>query len=138
MIYFRIGCVALLLTACLHLVGHFNGLTPTNDTEKQLLDLMINYKMYIGSDEITMMGMQKGFSLLFTVLLIWPGMLGLYLAKNSTTQTLRIVNFMYVGAMVIETGVSQIYFFIVPTACVAISTLFFVIAAFTIRPKSAN
>ena len=133
MIFFRIGCIALLLTACLHMVGHFHGATATNDTEKQLLDMMTNYKMNIGSDVITMMGLQKGFSLLFTVLLVWPGALGLYLAKTVTTQALRNVNFMYAGAMITETIISQIYFFIVPTACVAIATLFFVIAAFRIK-----
>jgi hypothetical protein len=115
------------------MVGHFKEPAPENETEKQLLDLMINYKMYIGSDEITMMGLQKGFSLVFTLFLIWPGVLGLYVSKRVSTQLLRNINFIYVGVLLAELAISLVYFFIIPTACVAIATLFFGIAIFRIK-----
>jgi hypothetical protein len=68
-----------------------------------------------------------------TLLLFFPGVLGLYLAKAVSIHVLRNINFIYLGAMVIETVISQIYFFIVPTACVATALLFFVIALFRLK-----
>jgi hypothetical protein len=135
MIYFKIGCYVLIATCFLHLFGHFQEPIAQNETEQQLLDLMTNYTMNIGSETITMMGLQKGFSLLFSLLMLWPGVLGLYLAKTLQGQTkhLRTINFMYVGAMSIETAISLTYFFIIPTTCIVLGLLFFVIAAFRLK-----
>ena len=135
MIFFRIGCIALFITACLHLIGHFQEPIVENESEKQMLDLMINYKMKIGSDTITMMGLQKGFSLCFSLLFVWTGVLGLFLANTlaSNTATLRKISFIYVGALGVETTISLIYFFMAPTACIAVALLFFIIAAVRIK-----
>jgi len=115
------------------MVGHFKGPTPENETEKQLIDLMINYKMNIGSEEITMMGIQKGYSLIFTLFLVGPAVMGLYLSRAVPSSVLRKVNLIYIGTLSATLAISLIYFFIIPTTCIAISALFFVIAAFRIK-----
>lgn len=135
MIFFRIGCIALLITACLHLVGHFIGPIPENDTEKQMLDLMINYNMNIGSETVTMMGLYKGFSLCFSLLFLWTGFMGLFLSKNlaENSTALRKAAYTYTIALGIMLAISLVYFFMIPTTCISVAFVFFAIAAFRIK-----
>lgn len=131
MIYFKIGCWLLLATFALHTFGHFaGGLEPSNDSEKQLLDLMTNYKIQVGSDTITMMGLQKGFSLCLSLLFLWTGILGLYLVSNSTVpkETLKTISFIYTIMLVMSTTLSFTYFFFMPTLCNVLCLLSFGIA----------
>lgn len=136
MIYFKIGCWLLLATFALHTFGHFTGgLEPINDSEKQLLDLMTNYKIQLGPDTVTMMGFQKGFSLCVSLLFLWSGIVGLYLASNTTTPatTLKTISRIYTGMLVVSTIISVIYFFFMPTLCNVLCLLFFSIASFRLK-----
>lgn len=136
MIYFKIGCWLLLATFVLHTFGHFaGGLQPSNDEEMQLLDLMTNYKIQLGTDSITMMGLQKGFSLCVSLLFLWSGTIGLYLAANSAipAASLKRISLIYIGMLLIATVISITYFFLVPTVCNILCLLSFVIASFQLK-----
>jgi hypothetical protein len=132
MIYFRLGCYVLIATCFLHLIGHFKVAVPTNDTEKQLLDLMANYQIDVGNgDTITMQGLQKGFSLFFSLFFLWSGSLSLLLSHRLAEQKalLRNISFINTISLGIGTGISLVYFFLIPTACIAVAFLFFTIAS---------
>lgn len=133
MFYFKTGSWLLLITFSLHTFGHFaGGLQATNDTEKQLLDLMINYKMQLGSDTITMMGLQKGFSLCFSILFLWSGSLGLYLSSKKVgiaPSILRTVSIFYALILILTAVISITYFFLIPTLCIVICLICFALAS---------
>lgn len=136
MIYFRLGCYVLIATCFLHLIGHFKVAVPTNDTEKQLLDLMANYQIDVGNgDTITMQGLQKGFSLFFSLFFLWSGSLSLLLSHRLAEQKalLRNISFINTISLGIGTGMSLVYFFLIPTTCIAVALLFFTIASFRIN-----
>ena len=135
MTFFRIGCYALLITGLVHLSGFLVEPVPADETEKQLYDLMTNYQVDVGTGTITMEDIQTGFSLTFSVLLLWTGVLGLFLVKHLAQNplTLRKIALIYSGGLVIETAISVIFFFIVPTAFLVLCLIFFAIAVLRIK-----
>lgn len=136
MIFYKIGCYVLILTCFFHLVGHFQEPAPTDDSQKQLLDLMANYQVDIGNGAtITMMEIQKGFSLCFSLLFLWSGALSLFLVKQfgSNTAALRKVAIINTIALSVGTGISLIYFFFIPTTCFLLALIFFVLALIRIK-----
>lgn len=136
MIFFRIGCYILIATCFLHLIGHFQAAVPTNDTEKQLLELMANYQIDVGNgDTITMQGLQKGFSLFFSLFFLWSGSLSLFLSYQLREQKGLIKNISHINtiSLVIGTGISLVYFFLIPTTCIGLALLSFAIASFSIK-----
>jgi hypothetical protein len=136
MIYFRIGCYILIATCFLHLIGHFQVPLPENDTEKQLLDLMATYQIDVGNGEaVTMQGLQKGFSLFFSLFFLWSGSLSLSLSHRLAEQKTLLKNISIINtiSLGIGTGISLVYFFLIPTTCIALALLFFTIASFRIN-----
>ncbi len=136
MIFFRIGCYTLIATCFLHLIGHFQVAVPTNDTEKQLLELMANYKIDVGNgDTITMQGLQKGFSLFFSLFFLWSGSLSLFLSYQLREQKGLVKNISRINtiSLSIGTGVSLAYFFLIPTVCITLALVSFAIASFSIK-----
>ena len=136
MLYFKIGSYILILTCFLHLFGHFQKAVPENETEEQLLSLMINYKMDVGFGQIlTMMELQKGFSLCFSLLFLWSGVLGLFLSRQLSSQPmlLKRISKLYASALLIGTVISMMYFFLAPTLCFALALISFSIASIRIQ-----
>ena len=73
-----------MVTAIVHLAGHIAGPpAATNDTERQLLEVMTTYRFqFPGGAERTMMQMMNGFSLILSVLFAGLGAMGLVVAKR--------------------------------------------------------
>ena len=136
MLYFKIGSYVLILSCFLHLFGHFKEAIPENETEQHLLSLMINYKMNVGFGQtITMMKLQKGFSLCFSLLFLWSGVMGLFLSRQVSDQPmlLKRISMLYTSALLIGTVISLMYFFLAPTVCFALALISFSIASKQIR-----
>jgi len=135
MIFFKIGCYVLILTCLLHLVGHFREAIPADETEKQMLDLMTNYQVKVGSGAVTMMGIYKGFSLTFSLLFLWTGVFSLFLVKQlgDNVALMRKIAIINTGALAILTGISLYYFFFIPTTCIVLALIFFVLAVIRIK-----
>ena len=119
----------------MHMIGQLQEQVPENETEKQLIELMTTVKIGVGLGTMTMRGIQEGLGYSFSLLFLWTGVIGLLLAKplSQNPSTLKRISIVYSCALVLETAVSVIYFFIIPTACIALALLFFVIAAFKIK-----
>jgi len=130
---FKMGCYFAFITAALHMFGHLSGpQLPTNDTERQLLDLMTNYKyaMPAGPGR-SPMDFMNGFSLLFSLMTALTGGLGLIIARRAGDDVLLMLGTSraLAGAYVVSLAISLTYFFIVPTICLAAIATCFAIAS---------
>ncbi len=78
-----------LLTAAIHSVSFFVKPVPTNDTEKQLIELMGTYKMDLGAGFKPSMGnILLSFSISFTLLLLFGGLLNILLLRSKAEASL--------------------------------------------------
>jgi hypothetical protein len=131
--FFRFGCWATIVTAAVHLVGHvMPPPTAVNDTERQIRELASTYRFaWPGGAHRTLADFQDGFSLMFALLLVGMGCMGLVVAKrgrddvalmSGTARTLAVTS---VALMI----VSLIKFFIVPTMFLAVMATCFLVAS---------
>lgn len=138
MTMFKIGCYLAFLSAAAHMLGHISGpQPPTNDAERQLLDLATNYKyaMPAGSPR-SLMDFMNGFSLIFAVALALSGGLGLIVARRGREDGLLMASVAraLAAAYVVFLAISLNYFFIVPTICLAAVMVCFAMAS--VRPPA--
>jgi hypothetical protein len=103
----------LILSALLHSISFIVKPEPANDTEKQLLDLMNNYKMDMGAGFIrSFQQIFLSLSACFTLVLLFGGVLLYYLYKWGITKKQM-------------TGVLNIYLLIYGILLVIVWTLTF-------------
>jgi len=124
---FKAGGIALLIIGAVHSISFFQPLLPANDTEKQLLDLMSNYKFNLAGSLRSMDNLLTGFSMSFMLAALALGAFDLllsgeraYLLKRAT-----LMNILWLATM---TAVSLRFFFIVPTSFLVATMLIFVLA----------
>lgn len=83
--WLKTASVLLLLTAGIHGLSLFNDPAPSNDTEKQMLDLMSTYKMDMGAGfQPTMSDFFTSMSACFSLLYLFGGVLNFYLLRKKT------------------------------------------------------
>lgn len=75
--------IAQLLTALFHSIGFFVKPKPRNETEKQLLDLMANYRMDMGGGiKRSYKNLFIGVSICFTIIYILGAVLNWYFLRS--------------------------------------------------------
>jgi hypothetical protein len=133
---FTTGAVVLVLLGLVHSLSLFGKPVPTNDTERQLMDLMTNYKFDVMGSMRNTNGFLRGFSISFMVGMLGLGMLDLVLARERTELLKRVaaVNTVWMATMVV---VSLRYFFVFPTSCLTAALLIFAMSWFML-PASAS
>jgi hypothetical protein len=124
---FKIGAGALLLLGLVHSISFFIPMVAANDTEKQLLDLMANYKFNLMGSMCSMYGLMRGFSISFMLAAFGFAALDFSLSNERSSLLKRIaaINILWLGTMV---GVSLYYFFIMPTSFLLAALIIFVLA----------
>ncbi|HEV3305062.1 MAG TPA: hypothetical protein VGZ91_01370 [Candidatus Sulfotelmatobacter sp.] len=124
---FTTGAMVLVLLGLLHSLSLFEKPVPANDTERQLLDLMSNYKFNLMGSMRSAEDFDRGFSISFVVGMLGLGVLDLALARERTGLLKRValINTIWLGAM---TTVSLRYFFIAPTSFLVTALLIFALA----------
>jgi hypothetical protein len=124
---FTTGAMVLVLLGLLHSLSLFEKPVPANDTERQLLDLMSNYKFNLMGSMRSAEDFDRGFSISFVVGMLGLGVLDLALARERTGLLKRValINTIWLGAM---TAVSLRYFFIAPTSFLVTALLIFALA----------
>src|SRR5713101_4373733 len=124
---FKTGAVALLLLGLVHSLSLFQKRVPANDTERQLLDLMSNYKFNLMGSFRSMAEMLRGFSVSFMMAALGFGVFDLLLSRERAGLLKRValINIIWLATM---TAVSLHYFFIVPTSFLAATLLIFALA----------
>jgi hypothetical protein len=124
---FLAGAVWLLILGGVHSLSFFVTQVPANDTEKQLLDLMANYKFNLMGSMCTMAGLMRGFSISFMLAALGFGALDLALARERVGLLKRValVNIIWLAVMI---AVSLRYFFVVPISFLTVALLLFALA----------
>ncbi|MGP0021741.1 MAG: LIC_13387 family protein [Candidatus Sulfotelmatobacter sp.] len=124
---FTAGGVVLVLLGLVHSLSLIGKPVPANDTERQLLDLMANYKFNVMGSMRTMDNFLRGFSIAFLLGAVSVGALDLALCRERAGLLKRValVNVVWLAAM---TAVSLRYFFIFPTTFLVTALLIFALA----------
>jgi hypothetical protein len=124
---FKGGAGMLVLMGLVHSISLFQKQIPANDTERQLLNLMSNYKFNLMGSIRSMADLLKGFSVSFTFSALGFGVLDLVLARERAGLLKRValINTIWLAAMMAN---SLYYFFVVPTSFLVAALLIFVLA----------
>lgn len=124
---FTIGAVVLLLLGLVHSLSLFGKPAPANDTERQLLDLMSNYKFNVMGAMRSMDNFLRGFSISFMLGVLALGAIDLALCRERAGLLKRValINTLWLAAMI---AVSLRYFFIFPTSFLVTALVIFAAA----------
>ncbi|HLW84942.1 MAG TPA: hypothetical protein VKR60_06965 [Candidatus Sulfotelmatobacter sp.] len=124
---FAAGAVALILLGLVHSLSLIGKPIAANDTERQLLDLMSNYKFDLMGSMRSMDNFMRGFSINFAIAMVGLGLLDLLLARERAglLKRLALINSIWLAALL---AVSLRYFFIFPTLCLVAGLLIFALA----------
>jgi len=124
---FKAGAIVLILLGLVHSLSLVHPMVPTNDTEKQLLELMTKYRFDLMGSPRSMQELLQGFSISFMVWAIGLGILDLALSRErpALLKRLALINAIW---LIVMTATSLRYFFLAPTAFLATELLLFVLA----------
>jgi hypothetical protein len=125
--FFISGAVTLLIVGLVHSLSFFAKQVPANDTERQLLDLMANYRFNLMGSMRSMNNLLRGFSLSFMLAAFVMGAVDLVVCREraSLLKRVALVNTIWLATM---TAVSLRYFFLMPTSFLVVTLLFFALA----------
>lgn len=126
---FRFGCWATIVTGVVHLGGHLSGQQPpANETERQLMALATSYRFTLpGGAERSIVNFLDGFSLMFALLLVTLGGVGLIVARRGHDDRLlmaAVARAFTVSAAALLV-ISLTNFFIVPSLFIAVMVVCF-------------
>ena len=121
------GAVTLLIVGLVHSVSFFAKQVAANDTERQLLDLMANYRFNLMGSVRSMNNLLRGFSISFMLAALVMGAVDLVICRERAALLKRValVNTIWLATM---TAVSLRYFFLMPTSFLVVTLLFFALA----------
>lgn len=116
------------ITGFFHLLSFLSKPEPENDSEKQLFDLMSNYRFDLGAGFLrSMEDLMNAFSITFTLLLFFSGAVNLFLLKsNLPSQTIKGVVLINLATYLICFVAMGLLTFLPPIVCVGliVATLF--------------
>jgi hypothetical protein len=85
--WFKDAIALQFVTGIFHLLSFLSKPEPKNDSEKQLFDLMTNYRFDLGSGFLrSMEDLMNSFSIAFALLLFFSGILNLFLLKSNLSN----------------------------------------------------
>jgi len=124
---FAAGALWLVLLGLVHSLSLIGNPQPANETERQLLDLMSNYKFSLMGSMRSMDNLVRGFSVSFMLGCLVVGIMDWALRRERAELLKRValVNTVWLAAM---TAVSLRYFFVVPTSFLGVALLIFALA----------
>ena len=133
---FTTGAIWLLLLALVHSLSLFARPVPANDTERQLQDLMANYRLNVMGSMRSMDNFLRGFSISFMLAALVIGVVDLVLSRERAELLKRValVNALWLAVMM---AVSLRYFFVIPTSFLTVALLIFALAWWKL-PGSAS
>ena len=125
--FFKFGAAWLLLLAAVHAISLFQKPVGTNETEKQLIELMTGYKFQILGSSRSMYDFLRGFSIAFSLAALVGGAFDFSLSNERAglLKKIALLNVLWLATL---SAVSLRYFFVVPTTFLLIALLIFVMA----------
>jgi hypothetical protein len=127
-VLFRIGAWACLVTAGLHLIGHFSGgPAPANETEATMQRLMKTYTFDLMGVQLTMSKLVEGYSLTYSLFLVLLGLSALAVIAGlpESVRVVRRVALLNALAAFALLGIGLLHFPPPPNVCAAIIGLAF-------------
>jgi hypothetical protein len=133
---FTTGAVVLLLLGLAHSLSLFETPVPANETERQLFELMSNYKFNLMGSMRSANDFERGFSIAFVVGMVGLGVLDLVLGRErpGLLKRVALINILRLATL---TAVSLRYFFVFPTSFLVAALLIFALAWLKL-PASAS
>lgn len=124
---FTIGAVVLLILGLIHSLSLIEHPIPANDTEKDLMNLMTNYRFNVMGSMRSMDDFLRGFSISFMLGMFAMAALDLALVgeRSSLLKKMALINAIWLAAM---TALGLRYFFAAPTIFLVTALLIFVAA----------
>jgi len=134
---FMAGAILLIVMGLVHSLSLVKAPVPSNDTERQLLDLMFNYRFNLLGSMRSMQDLMTGYSIAFLLAALGLGAVDLSLRREPAEliKRIAIVNALWLAAM---TAVSLRYFFAAPTSFLAAALILFLLAAVTLPRTGAG
>ena len=134
---FKVGAIVLILLGLVHSLSLMQKQVAANDTERQLLDLMSNYKFNLLGSMRSMDNLLRGFSISFMLAAFGMGALNLILVgeRSGLLKRVALINAIWLAVMM---AVSLRYFFVAPTSFLAVALLIFVLAWVKLPAESAE
>lgn len=128
--WLKLGGYAMIVTAGLHMIGHFSSPEPANETEATLLRLMTTYQMDFGGVERSMMDFLQGYSWVFAVSLVFVGVLNLVMirTRGDDAPLLRAMTWMTAVYLAALLAISVAYFIYPPIVTIGFILLCFVVS----------
>lgn len=134
---FQAGAVELVVLGLVHSLSLFGKQAATNDSERQLLELMSNYKFMVMGTARTMGEFLRGFSISFMVAMLGLGVLSLVLMRERAGLLKRValVNAIVLAAL---TASAVRYFFVLPISFLALGLVLFALACLRLPGEKAG
>jgi len=128
---FMAGAILLIVMGLVHSLSLVKAPVPSNDTERQLRDLMSDYKFDLLGSMRSMQNLMTGFSVSFMLAALGLGAVDLSLWREPAelVKRIAIVNTLWLAVM---TAVSVRYFFAAPTSFLAAALILFLLATLTL------
>jgi hypothetical protein len=131
------GAVLLILMGLVHSLSLIQKPVPSNETERQLLNLMSNYKFNLMGSQRSMNNLMTGFSMAFMLAALGLGAVDFSL-RREPTQLLKRVALLNTLWLAVMTAVSLRYFFAAPTSFLVAALLIFLLATLTLPSEPAT
>src|SRR5260221_5601032 len=118
---FLAGAIWLLLMGSVHSLSFINPLTPQNATERQLFDLMSNYKFNVAGTMRSMDNFMTGFSICFMLAALGFGILDLSIIKKRAAllKGICLVSILWLGFM-LGVDLASSFFFLTRSCSLAL------------------
>ena len=138
--FFKFGAWALLATGVIHLMSFISKPQPANDTERQLFDLLKNYRFDLGNTTRSMEELLNFFSLSMSLLCFFAGILNVLLAKhfdNDEALAKKIVAFNAIFWTIYLVPL-YLFTFLPPQICFTVAWLGFALAYWFFNRRRAG
>lgn len=135
--FFTAGAVWLIFMGLVHSLSLFGTQVPKNDTERQLQDLVSNYKFNVLGSMRSTDDFLRGFSISFLLAGLVTGTLDLALRRErpGLLKRIALVNAIWLALML---AVGLRYFFIIPNSFIGVGLVLFVAAWLKLPSESAG
>jgi hypothetical protein len=135
--FFVAGGVWLALIALVHALSLVGKQVPANDTERQLLELMTNYRFNLMGSMRSVQDLLRGFSVSFMLAALVMAALDLVLSRErgGLLKRVALVNVIWLAGMI---AVGLRYFFVLPTAFLVIALILFALAWFKLPSEGTS
>ena len=112
---FRLGGWVCVATAVSHLIGHLLPIPISGLAEAQLIDQMVHIKKDVMGGSLTMMDVQNGLSLCYSLFFLIIGIICLVIYRSGQVKIMRDVSIVLSAGFFTGAMISLVYFFWIPT-----------------------